>query len=153
MLIKTALQKVWDFFHNKCLWNRLDFKVLYSIFYKKRWFKQFFGLRINQRDVLLDMCDETVFSTTKSLGFPWLFIIVTEFCTFSCIRFIKLSLKSMESLQNGLQPLSRVTMFLLISMRTMWQVPSPGWLWVDADAWCKWTQSWRPSEICCSRYL
>ena len=32
------------------------------------------------------MCDETVFSITKSLGFPWLFTIMMEFCTFSWIR-------------------------------------------------------------------
>ena len=32
------------------------------------------------------MCDEIVFSITKSLGFSWFFIIVTEFCTFSWIR-------------------------------------------------------------------
>ena len=42
MMIKTVLQKVWNFFCNKCLWKWLDFKVSYSSFCKKRWFKQLF---------------------------------------------------------------------------------------------------------------
>ena len=86
MLIKTVFWKVWNFFCNKFLWKQLDFKVSYSIYFPKRdGLNSCFWLIVNERDVLLDMCNETGFSLTKSLGFSWLFIIVMELCTFSWI--------------------------------------------------------------------
>ena len=49
---------------------------------------------------------------------------------------ILFSLKTMESLKNGLQPQSEVTP--LFSMRTALLVSSKSCCSVDADPWCKW---------------
>ena len=43
---------------------------VFNFFRKRDGLNSCFSLRINERDVLLDMCDETVFSITKSLRFP-----------------------------------------------------------------------------------
>ena len=57
---------------------------------------------------------------------------------------ILFSLKSVESLENRLQPHSGVTPFF--SMRTESQASSLSCHRVDADAWCKWALTAHPSR-------
>ena len=62
---------------------------------------------------------------------------------------ILFSLKSMETLENGLQPHSGVTP--LFSMRTESQASSQSCRSIHADAWCKWAfrVRWSKSDIAC----
>ena len=61
---------------------------------------------------------------------------------------ILFSLKSVESLENRLQPHSGVTPFF--SMRTESQASSLSCHSIDADAWCKWAL--RPCDVTMFEY-